>query len=117
MLVTLRNVAIIALLALAVTVLPGGGNVVEAILTALSLVFFAAIAMLIARFWTESSLTRDSMTDRQRGILYASLGALAVILAGFDELLGSGVGTVALLVIAGTAGYLVFTTWREASSF
>ena len=116
-LIVIRNVAIIALLALAVTVLPGGGNVVNAILTALSLVFFAAIALLIGRAWEQTSLTRDVMSERQRATFYAALGALALMVAGMDEMLDTGLGTVSWLLVVATAAYLAVTTWREASAY
>ncbi|MCB0866022.1 MAG: hypothetical protein KDB58_09935 [Solirubrobacterales bacterium] len=111
-----RNIAIIALLALILTVLPSGGNVADGILTALSLLFLGAIALLLVRFWKESSLTRDAMTDRQRGIVYGGLGAIALMIAGTDELFDSGAGTVAWLLIVGVSAWLIFTTWREAQS-
>lgn len=117
MLTTVRNVAIIAVLALAITVLPAGGNVVEAIMTALSIAFLAAIGLLAARFWRESGMTRDLMDERQRATLYGSLGALALMVAGLDEMLDSGVGTLLWLTVVGVAGYLAFTTWREAGSY
>lgn len=114
--IALRNVAIVALLALGLTVLPGGGNIATALLTALSLVFLVAIGLLAARVWKESSLTRDVMTDRQRTIVYGSLGALALMIAGLDELLDSGGGTVAFIAIVALAVYLLVTTWREVNS-
>ena len=86
MLRVLRNVAIVALIALVLTVLPAGGNVADGILTALSLLFLGAIALLAVRFWTQNSLSRDAMTDRQRGTIYGSLGAIALMIAGTDEL-------------------------------
>lgn len=112
----LRNAAIIAVLALAITVLPGGGNVASGLLTALSLLFFGAIAMLAVRAWRENSLARDAMTDRQRGLIYGAFGAIALMIAGTDELLGTGVGTIAWVVILGGSGWLIYTTWREANS-
>jgi hypothetical protein len=115
--IALRNVVIIALLALGLTVLPGGGNVATAIITALSLIFLAAIGLLLARVWRESSLTRDVMSDRQRTIVYGSLGALALMIAGLDELLDTGGGTVAWLVIVAVSVYLLVTTWREVNSY
>ncbi len=113
----IRNIAIIALLALAITVLPGGGNVTAAILTTLSLIFIAAIGLLLARTWKQTSLTRDSMSQRSRMIFYVSLGALALMLAGLDEMFATGGGTVAWILIAGGAVYGLITSWREASSY
>ena len=111
-----RNIAIIALLALLITVLPSGGNIADGILAALSLLFLGAIALLAVRFWKQNSLSRDAMTDRQRGIIYGSLGAIALMVAGTDELFDTGAGTVAWIVIVGVSAWLIFTTWREAQS-
>lgn len=116
MLKVIRKVAIIALLALALTVLPAGGNVADGILTALSLLFLGAIALLAVRFWKQNSLSRDAMTDRQRGIIYGCLGAIALMVAGTDELFDTGAGTAAWILIVGVSGWLIFTTWREAQS-
>jgi hypothetical protein len=115
--IVVRNIAIVALLALAITVLPGGGNVTAAILTTLSLIFIVAIAALIARGWKQTSMTRDSMGERQRLIFYISLGALALMLAGLDEMFETGGGTVAWILIVGAAIYGLVTSWREAESY
>ncbi len=112
--VAARNIAIIALLALLLTVLPAGGNVADGILTALWLVFLGAIVLLAVRFWKQNSLARDAMSDRQRGIIYGALGALALMVAGADELFETGVGTVAWLVIVAVSAWLIINTWREA---
>lgn len=116
MLKVIRNVAIIVLLALALTLLPGGGNVTTGVLTALSLILLAAVALLGVRFWRQNSLTRDAMTDRQRAIIYGALGAIALMVAGTDEMFESGAGTVAWLVVMAVSGWLVFVTWREANT-
>ncbi len=116
MLRVVRNVAIVALLALVLTVLPAGGNIADGILTALSLLFLGAIALLAVRFWTQNSLSRDAMTDRQRGTIYGSLGAIALMVAGTDELFETGAGTFAWLVIVGVSIWLIVTTWRQAQS-
>lgn len=111
-----RNIAIIMLLALLLTVLPAGGNVADAVLTALSLLFLGAIVLLLVRLWRDNSLARDAMTDRQRGTIYACLGAIALMVAGADELFDSGAGTVAWLAIVAVSIWLAITTWRESQS-
>ena len=114
---TARNVAIILVIALLLTVLPAGGNLATAVLTALSLVFLGSIALLLVRFWREHSFTRDAMTDRQRGLVYGSLGAIALAVAGTDELLDSGPGTVVWILVLAVGAWVIFNTWREASSY
>lgn len=113
---TLRNVAIVALLALGLTVLPAGGNVANAILSLLSLILLAAIGLLAVRYWRQTSFSRDAMTDRQRGLTYGALGAIALAVAGTDELFESGVGTIVWLAVMVASIWLLVQTWREAQS-
>ena len=44
---------VIALIALALVVLPGGGSALDVVLTLLTIVFFAAIAVLAYRFYRQ----------------------------------------------------------------
>jgi hypothetical protein len=111
-----RNLLIVALLALAVTVLPGGGNLTTALLTALTLGFIAAIGLLVGRLWRQTEMTRDVMTDRQRLVFYAALGVLAVMIAGLDELFASGAGTVLWIAAVGGSVYALVVTWRAAEA-
>ncbi len=117
MLIALRNILIIALLALGLTVLPGSSNLVEGLLTALSLIFLAAIGLLAMRSWDRTALTRDAMSDQQRMLFYGALGAIALMIAGLDELMQSGVGTIIWIGVVGGSGYLLFVTWRAANSY
>jgi tellurite resistance protein TehA-like permease len=111
-----RNVAIILLLALALTVLPAGSNVAQGILVALSVLFAVAIGGLLIRYWKQTSLQRDTLTDRQRLLIYGPAGAIALMIAGADEMLATGPGTAAWVVILVGSGWLIFNTWREAQS-
>ena len=54
---TLRNVAIVMLLALLVAFVPGGGNAATTILAAISMAFLAAIAWALFVFSRENQLT------------------------------------------------------------
>src|SRR5207248_10065708 len=58
---TARNIAIIALLAAAVVVLPGGGPAVNVLLTVIGIAFFAAIALLAYRLYMENRFTLESL--------------------------------------------------------
>ena len=74
MLRALRNVAIIALLALVLTVLPAGGNVADG--HARGAVAASSLGAIGAARWSASgaraACTRDAMTDRQRGLIYGA---------------------------------------------
>ena len=112
----LRNFAIVAALAFGLALIPSGGNVAEALLTFFFIVMFGAAAALAVRAWNMTGLQRDSMTDRQRGLIYGSLGAIALMIAGTDQLWDTGLGTVAWLAVLVGSVWLIFNTWREAQS-
>ena len=77
-----RNLAIIVLLALALTLLPAGSNVAEGILVFLGLLMGLAIVALLIRLWRDTGLQRDTFTDRQRWLIYGSMGAIALMVVG-----------------------------------
>lgn len=100
---TARNIAIILALALVFAVAPGGGNAAQAILAAVSILFMAAIGWTGYVFYRQNRLTYLGLTDRQRGLLVGSLGAIVLMIAGASELTRSGGGTllwIAVLVLA-----------------
>lgn len=104
------------LLALPLALLPSGGDIAEGVITALTLVLFGAMAALLVRAWRENALTRDAMTDRQRGLVYGGLGAVALMIAGADELFDSGPGTIVWIAVMVGSIWLIVNTWREAQS-
>ena len=99
----LRNIAIIALLAAAVVVLPGGGPAVNVILTVIGIAFFAAIAMLGYRLYMENRFTLDSLETRERIVLYVSV---AVAFLGFAA--ASRWGLLVFIALLALASYGVF---------
>ena len=64
---------LIALLALVIEVLPGGGNFLDVVLTALTIAFFAAIAILVARMYRQYRLDLETLDSTIRLALYGSL--------------------------------------------
>ena len=108
---TLWKFGIVALIALVLFLLPGGGNLLDVLLTALSITFFAAIALLAARLFREHRFTIDSLSDRQRQVLYGSIGLALLTFAAtrrmFEE---GGLGVIAWLGLLGNASYAVYWT-------
>lgn len=114
---TLRNVAIILLLAFAVAFTPSGGNVAEAILTAITMGFLAAIAWVVFVAGRQNQLTLATLTDARRAILYAALGMIALLIAGSDEMTASGGGTLAWIVLLGASVAAIWRIWIDANSY
>jgi hypothetical protein len=114
---TLRDVAIIMVLALAVAFAPHGGNVADAILTAITMGFLAALAWMVFVLGRQNQLTLATLTDARRGILYAALGVLALLIAGSDELLSSGAGTLLWIALLAASVAAIWRIWIDANSY
>ena len=114
---TARNIAIICLLALAVDLLPGGGNAASAVLAALTMCFLFAIAWMVYRLYREQQLTLATLSDARRAGLYGAVGAIALLIVGYDEF-ASFTGGVLLWIalVAGAVG-IIFLIWRSATSY
>ena len=80
-----RNVAIIMLLALVVAAVPGGGNAADTILLALQIAFLAAIAFAVYRLYLSQEMTLATLTDGRRALLFGSVGAIALLIAGYEQ--------------------------------
>jgi hypothetical protein len=114
---TIRNVAIIAALAAAIDFLPGGGDAAATVLSALTMVFLAAIAWLLFRFYREQQFTFATLSDARKAGLFGAVGAIALLIVGYDEFSSWSGGVVLwIALIAGCVG-AIFLIWRDATSY
>jgi hypothetical protein len=112
-----RNVAIIAVLALGVAFVPGGGAAADTVLAALFMGFLAALGFLVYRLYMENQLTLATLTDGRRAVLYGAVGAIALMLAGTDELFDTGGGTLLWIAVLALSVVAIITVWREATTY
>jgi drug/metabolite transporter (DMT)-like permease len=114
----LGQFAIIALIALAIVALPGGGSALEVVLTLLTVAFFAAIALLAARLYREHRFELDSLEPRTRFVLYASIGAALLTFTATNRLFDSGgLGVLAWLALLGICSYGIFWVWTQYRAY
>lgn len=113
---TARNVAIVMLLAVPVAFVPAGGNVAEAIITALTMALLAGIAWMVYVMSRDNQLTLATLSDGRRAILYGAVGLLALLVAGTDRLFSTGGGTLLWIVLLGVAIAAIWRVWMEAHS-
>ena len=117
MLQTARNIAIILALAAAVDFLPGGGAAAATVLSALMLIFLAAIAWLLYRVYREQQLTLATLTDARKAGLFGAVGAMALLVVAYDDF-RSWTGGIVLWIalMAGCVG-VIFLIWRAATTY
>jgi hypothetical protein len=114
---TIRNVAIIMLLALAITVLPGGDEAADTILLALTMVFMAAIAFFVYRVYRDQEMTIDSLTDAQRAGLFGAVGAIALLIVAYDDFADFAGGILLWIALMAGAVAAIFFIWRSATTY
>lgn len=112
-----RDIAIIMLLAFCVAFVPAGGNIAAAILTAITMGFLAGLAWMVYVLGRQNQLTLATLSDARRGILYAALGMIGLLVAGSDELTASGGGTLAWIVLLGASIAAIWRIWIDANSY
>jgi hypothetical protein len=112
-----RNVLIVMALALAVAFAPAGGNAAEAVFTALTMGFLAALAWMVHVLSRQNQLTLATLSDGRRAILYGALGLIALLIAGADELFESGGGTLLWILLLGAAVAAIWRIWTEANTY
>jgi len=104
-------------LAAVVAVVPGGGNASAGILQALVIAMLAAIAWFGVRLYREHRSDLYSLGDRNRGILYASAGLLALTVTATDRLWATGPGTVVWVALVALACYGVYFVFRASREY
>jgi hypothetical protein len=114
---TARNIGIIAAVALAVAVLPGGGDTARLVLGALSLCFLAAFGFLGYRLYMENRFTLWSMSTRHRALLYGGVAVAGATLIATSRLWESGFGTMIWFVLLGGSGLSMYHAWVESRRY
>jgi hypothetical protein len=110
--------AIVALIALAFTALPGGGGALNVILAMLTILFFTAIAVLGYRLFRQYRYELDQLSDRQRLVLYSSIGLAFLTFCATARMFDAGgLGAVAWLALLGICSYGLYWTWTQYRSY
>jgi hypothetical protein len=111
---TAAKFGVVALVALALVVLPGGGSALEVALTLLTIAFFTAIALLGYRLFREHRFELDSLETNQRLVLYASIGLAFLTFTATNRLFDEGgVGILAWLLLLALCSYGIFWVWTQ----
>lgn len=110
-----RNITILVLIALAVAAIPGSSQAQGIVSAILSLALAALIAYFVARLYRDRRIEIYSLGDLDRGILYASVAGIIVLLAG-AQWFNSTAGALIEFVLLATCvvGLIrVYQVWRS----
>ena len=114
---TTRNVAIVALIAAAVFLLPGGGRAANTFEAALMVAFGLGIAYVGLRLYRERRIALHSLGDRYRALLYGALALGVVAVIAQKRMWATGVGELAWFALVGLVGYALFAVYRYSRTY
>lgn len=108
------KLGLVALVALALTALPAGDAGLEVVITILTIGFFVAIGYAGYRLFRQYRFELDSLTDRQRLVLYASLGLALLTFTAMNRLFDEGgAGVLLWLALLALASYGLYWVWAR----
>ena len=115
---TAANFGIVALIALAFTAAPGGDETLTVIITLLSIAFFTLIAVAGYSLYRQHRFEIESLSQRQRLVLYGSVGLAFLTLCATARLVGAGgLGFLAWLALLALCSYGVFWVWSRTQRY
>jgi hypothetical protein len=112
-----RNAGIVALLALGVWALPGGGTAADFFAALLFVLLTVGLVLFAGRMYLEHRTDIYALGDRYRAIMYGALGVAVWTLAAGPRLFDSGGGTVLWFVLMGGAAYGLYAVFRHSREY
>jgi len=109
---TARNVAIVALIAAAVYLLPGGGRAASTFEALLMVGFGVAIAYLGLRLYREHRVALHGLGDRYRALLYGALAVATFAVVAQPRMWRTGLGEVVWFALVGFVVYSLIAVYR-----
>jgi hypothetical protein len=113
----IRNFGIVALLALGVWALPGGGTAADLFAAILFVVITIGIGLLAARFYLENRSEIYSLGDAWRLVLYGALGVIVLDMAASPKLFDTGLGTGLWVLLLGGSLYALYAVFRHSREY
>jgi hypothetical protein len=109
------GIAAIALIALAIVALPGGGAARRLVDNSVQALFLALIAFSLVQLYRRQGTWLSGLPDRERGLVYGAVavGLLAIVgVERFRELWDGGI--VLLLVLLAGCVAVIYRVWRQS---
>jgi hypothetical protein len=114
---TVRNIAIVVVIAAAVVFIPGGKTSANIVIQAISLVFLGSIVWFASIMYRQHRMTLMSLGDRRRAVLYIAAGVAVVTLTATHKMWATSAGSVAWVVLMAGAVYATVSVLLSARRY
>ena len=110
---TARNIAIVALIAAAVFLLPGGGQAASTFEAVLLIGFGVGFGYLGLRLYRENRVAVHGLGDRHRAMLYGAIALAAFVVIGQKRMWETSLGELAWFALVGFVIYGLLDVYRH----
>ena len=112
------KLGVVAVIALALVVLPGGGAALRVALALLSIIFLTAIALLGYRLYHQYRLDIDTLEPNVRLALYGSIGLAIITVVATNRLFDvGGAGIIAWFALLALCSYGMYWVWLQYRTY
>jgi len=115
--VTARNVAIVVLLALAVWLVPGGGEGADLVGRILNAAFIVLVVLIVGSMYRRYRGEIFGLGDQWRFALYAAVGVALLTVSVTGRLWETGAGALIWVALVGSASYTLYVIWQRYRSY
>jgi hypothetical protein len=113
----IRNIAIVAVIAALVVLIPGGGKGATVATQAVYLAFLATLGWFASIMYRQHRVALYSLGDVKRAVLYGALAVATLTLTASSKLFESSAGTIAWIVLLVACAYAVFAVIWSARQY
>ena len=114
---TARNVAIVVLLALAVWLVPGGGEGADLVGRILNAAFIVLVVLIVGSMYRRYRGEIFGLGDQWRFALYAAIGVALLTVSVTGRLWETGAGALIWVALVGSASYTLYVIWQRYRSY
>ncbi len=114
---TARNVAIVLLVALAVWLLPGGGEGADLVGKALNAIFIVTVVLIVGSLYRQYRGEIFGLGDQWRLALYAAVGIALLTVSITGRMWETGPGALVWVVLIGASSFVLYAIWQRYRSY
>lgn len=114
---SVRNIAIVLLIAAAVEFLPGGGRVADTFAAVLLVGFYVGLGYLGLMLYREYRVSIYGLGTHYRAMLYGALAVGVVTIAAQPRMWQTAAGEIAWFVLIGAVSYSLLAVYRFWRSY
>jgi hypothetical protein len=113
-----RNVGIVILVALAVWLVPGGGEGADVVGRALNAIFIVVTVLIVGILYRQYRGEIFGLGDQWRFALYASVGIALLTVSITGRMFAAGpAGALLWFALVGTSSYVLYVIWQRYRSY